>query len=154
LSGSGKTTIANELKNHLKKCVVLDGDILRNGINQDLGFSVKDRNENIRRTAYIAKLLYDLGHNVIVAFISPIKQQREFARSLFDKDDFIEVYISTSLKECQKRDVKGLYKKVENGQIMEFTGITSPYQPPDEAEITIDTTVISVIESVDMILEF
>ncbi len=138
LSGSGKTTIALELEKYLD-CVILDGDVLRTGLCSDLGFSLEDRNENIRRVSEVAKLFYSSERNVIVSFISPLENQRSFARSLIPQGDFIEVYIATPLDTCEKRDVKDLYAKARAGEIKDFTGISSPYEPPKNPEVTIRT---------------
>ena len=139
LSGSGKTTIAKALKPRLHNCVHLDGDVVRTGLNSDLGFSVEDRNENIRRISEVMKLFYLNGFNVLVTFISPIQSQRIFARNLIPAGDFIEIHLNTSLEDCEKRDVKGLYAKARAGIIPDFTGIDSPYEEPFNPEVTIDT---------------
>ena len=132
LSGSGKSTLANELEKKLysqgKKTYILDGDNIRYGLNKDLGFTDKDRIENIRRVAEVAKLMCDAGLIVITAFISPFRLEREMARSLFEKSDFKEIFISTPLKVAEKRDPKGLYKKARQGKIPNFTGIGSVYE--------------------------
>jgi len=151
LSGSGKSAIAEELCKHVGNHVLLDGDITRDGLCTDLGFSVEDRNENIRRAAEISKIIYDSGVTVIVTFISPIAEQRAFARNLIGKD-FIEVHVSTSLELCEKRDVKGLYAKARAGTIPEFTGISSPYEAPEKAEMVIDTELVSINNAVAVIL--
>ena len=139
LSGSGKSTIANLLEKRLhadgKHTYILDGDNVRHGLNRDLGFTEADRVENIRRVAEVAKLLVDAGLIVIVAFISPYRAERQFARNLFDPGEFIEVFIDTPLEECERRDVKGLYAKVRRGELKNFTGIDSAYEPPEAAEI-------------------
>ena len=139
LSGSGKSTIANELEKILysqgKKTYILDGDNIRHGLNKDLGFTDKDRVENIRRVAEVAKLMCDAGLIVITAFISPFRLEREMARSLFEKNDFKEIYISTPLKVAEKRDPKGLYKKAREGKIPNFTGIDSIYEKPTNPEL-------------------
>jgi adenylyl-sulfate kinase len=138
LSGSGKTTIALELEKQID-CVILDGDNLRTGLCSDLGFSIVDRDENIRRVSEVAKLFYSSERIVIVSFISPLQAQRSFARSLIPQGDFIEVYIATPLSVCEKRDVKGLYARARAGEIKDFTGISSPYEPPENPEVTIQT---------------
>jgi adenylylsulfate kinase len=138
LSGSGKTTIAHEIKSRVC-CIILDGDSLRAGLCSDLGFSLEDRDENIRRVSEVAKLLYSNGYNVVVSFISPMQDQRDFARSLIPEEDFIEVYIATSLETCEERDVKGLYARARSGEIKDFTGINSPYEVPKDPDITIET---------------
>jgi bifunctional enzyme CysN/CysC len=156
LSGSGKSTIANALEKQLyaegKKTYVLDGDNIRHGLNKDLGFADKDRVENIRRVAEVAKLMCDAGLIVITAFISPFRTEREMARSLFQSEEFKEIYISTPLKIAEQRDPKGLYKKARSGEIPNFTGINSPYEKPTKAELTIDTSKISITQSVKKIL--
>ena len=157
LSGSGKSTIANALEKELyaegKKTYILDGDNVRHGLNKDLGFTDKDRVENIRRVAEVARLMCDAGLIVITAFISPFRSEREMARSLFKKDEFKEIYISTPLKIAEKRDPKGLYKKARKGQIPNFTGIDSPYEKPSQPEIEIDTSKLTITESVKKIIK-
>ena len=156
LSGSGKSTIANALEKQLyaegKKTYVLDGDNIRHGLNKDLGFTDKDRVENIRRVAEVAKLMCDAGLIVITAFISPFRAEREMARSLFQSDVYKEIFISTPLKIAEQRDPKGLYKKARSGEIPNFTGINSPYEKPIKPELTIDTSKTSVAQSVKKIL--
>lgn len=143
LSGSGKSTLAHEVENSLYKrgghTFVLDGDNVRHGLNKDLGFSTEDRKENIRRLAELVRLFTDAGSIVLTAFISPYRADRETARGLLDKGDFIEIFCRCSLQECEKRDPKGLYKKARAGEIPEFTGITSPYEEPEKPEIIVDT---------------
>ena len=156
LSGSGKSTIANELEKILysqgKKTYILDGDNIRHGLNKDLGFTDKDRVENIRRVAEVAKLMCDAGLIVITAFISPFRLEREMARSLFEKNDFKEIYISTPLKIAEKRDPKGLYKKARQGKIPNFTGIDSIYEKPINPDLEIDTSKVSLSKAVKKIL--
>ena len=156
LSGSGKSTIANALEKQLyaegKKTYVLDGDNIRHGLNKDLGFTDKDRVENIRRVAEVAKLMCDAGLIVITAFISPFRSEREMARSLFQSGEYKEIFISTPLKIAEQRDPKGLYKKARSGEIPNFTGINSPYEKPIKPELTIDTSKTSVAQSVKKIL--
>ncbi len=156
LSGSGKSTIANSLEKQLyaegKKTYVLDGDNIRHGLNKDLGFTDKDRVENIRRVAEVAKLMCDAGLIVITAFISPFRTEREMARSLFQSGEYKEIFISTPLKIAEQRDPKGLYKKARSGEIPNFTGINSPYEKPIKPELTIDTSKTSVTQSVKKIL--
>ena len=156
LSGSGKSTLANELEKKLysqgKKTYILDGDNIRYGLNKDLGFTDKDRVENIRRVAEVAKLMCDAGLIVITAFISPFRLEREMARSLFEKSDFKEIFISTPLKVAEKRDPKGLYKKARQGKIPNFTGIDSVYEKPINPDLEIDTSKISLSEAVKKIL--
>ncbi len=156
LSGSGKSTIANELEKILysqgKKTYILDGDNIRHGLNKDLGFTDKDRVENIRRVAEVAKLMCDAGLIVITAFISPFRLEREMARSLFEKNDFKEIYISTPLKVAEKRDPKGLYKRARQGKIPNFTGIDSIYEKPINPDLEIDTSKVSLSKAVKKIL--
>ncbi len=156
LSGSGKSTIASLLEKRLHSMgyltYILDGDNVRHGLNSDLGFSRKDREENIRRVAEVAKLMYDAGITVIVAFISPFRKGREYARSLIGKD-FVEVYVKCPLEVCRKRDPKGLYRKAEMGEIREFTGVDSPYEEPDRPEVVVDTSALSPAECVERIME-
>jgi bifunctional enzyme CysN/CysC len=139
LSGSGKSTIANVLENKLHQAgnhtYLLDGDNVRHGLNRDLGFTDEDRTENIRRVAEAAKLMVDAGLIVMVSFISPFKADRRLARSLFNDDEFIEIYVNTPLEVCEERDVKGLYAKARRGEIKNFTGIDSAYEVPETAEI-------------------
>jgi len=156
LSGAGKSTLANALEQELNKngrhTYILDGDNLRHGLNSDLGFSEADRNENVRRAAETACLMVDSGLIVIVGLISPFRKERNWARSLFNDEQFKEIFISTPIGECEKRDVKGLYKKARQGEVKDFTGIDSPYEPPINSEVTIDTQNLSVIECVNQIL--
>ncbi len=156
LSGSGKSTLANELEKKLysqgKKTYILDGDNIRYGLNKDLGFTDKDRVENIRRVAEVAKLMCDAGLIVITAFISPFRLEREMARSLFEKSDFKEIFISTPLKVAEKRDPKGLYRKARQGKIPNFTGIDSVYEKPINPDLEIDTSKISLGEAIKKIL--
>jgi adenylylsulfate kinase len=143
LSGSGKSTIANELAIKLqqkgKLAYILDGDNVRMGLNKDLGFSDDDRKENIRRIAEVAKLLSDAGVIVITAFISPFREEREEAKNIIGRDNFVGVYVEAPLMVCEDRDPKGLYKKARNGEIPMFTGIDSPYEEPINADLTIST---------------
>lgn len=157
LSGSGKSTLANALEIRLaaqgKHTMLLDGDNIRMGLNRDLDFSDEARTENIRRIAEVAKLMNDAGLIVLTSFISPFKQDRDMARNIIG-EDFVEIYISTSLEECERRDVKGLYKKARNGEITVFTGISSPYEAPKTPEIQIDTAETSVEAAVDLIIKW
>ena len=156
LSGAGKSTLANEVEKRLfamgKYTMLLDGDNVRMGLNQNLGFSEEDRVENIRRIAEVSKLMNDAGLIVLTSFISPFRQDRRNAKNIIG-ERFVEVYISTPLEECEKRDVKGLYKKARNGEISNFTGITSPYEVPEHPDITVDTSKYSLEECVDIILK-
>lgn len=157
LSGSGKSTIAialeRELHNRGLLCRILDGDNIRTGINNNLGFSPEDRNENIRRIAEVGKLFIDTGIITIAAFISPDNEMREMAASIIGKDDFLEVYISTPIEECERRDVKGLYAKARKGEIKEFTGISAPFEEPSNPDLSLDTSVLSVDQSVNQLLD-
>ncbi len=143
LSGSGKSTIANVVEQELFKqnikTYTLDGDNIRKGINVDLSFSPEDRTENIRRIAEVANLMLDAGLVVLAAFVSPFKKDRENIKNIVKDANFVEIFINTSLEECERRDVKGLYKKARAGEIKDMTGITSPYEAPDNADIEIKT---------------
>ena len=156
LSGSGKSTVANLVEKRLhdmgRHTYTLDGDNVRHGLNKDLGFTDADRVENIRRVAETAKLMADAGLIVCVSFISPFQSERRMARELMGDGEFIEVYISTPLEVCEKRDVKGLYAKARRGEIKNFTGIDSPYEPPELAEIDVDTSDIPAADAADMIV--
>ena len=156
LSGSGKSTLANELEKRLaamgKHTMLLDGDNVRMGLNRNLGFREADRIENIRRIAEVSKLMNDAGLIVLTSFISPFAQDRQNAREIIG-DAFMEVYVSTPMEECERRDVKGLYKKARNGELDHFTGVTSPYEVPQHADVVIDTSKFSVEACVDQILE-
>jgi bifunctional enzyme CysN/CysC len=157
LSGSGKSTLANEVEKRLfsdgKHTMLLDGDNIRMGLNKNLGFSEKDRIENIRRIAEVAKLMNDAGLIVLTAFISPYIEDRLKARNVIGTDSFIEIYISTPIEECEKRDVKGLYKKARNGDISNFTGISAPYEIPTNPEIEINTVGKTVEETAQYIID-
>jgi bifunctional enzyme CysN/CysC len=158
LSGSGKSTIANLLEKRLhaegRHTYILDGDNVRHGLNRDLGFTEADRVENIRRVAEVAKLLVDAGLIVIVAFISPFRAERELARSLFEPGEFIEVFVDTPLEECERRDVKGLYAKARRGELINFTGIDSDYEPPLSPEIHIRTLETIPAACVDPVIQY
>ena len=142
LSGAGKSTVADLLEQKLNKqdkhTFLLDGDNLRHTLNQDLGFSDYDRNENIRRIGHVGKLMVDAGLIVIASFISPFEKQRKLTRELFEKDEYIEVFLNTPLEVCEQRDPKGLYKKARSGLLKDFTGIDSAYEKPENPEITLD----------------
>jgi bifunctional enzyme CysN/CysC len=157
LSGAGKSTIANLLEKRLhstgKHTYLLDGDNVRHGLNKDLGFTDADRVENIRRVAEVARLMVDCGLIVLVSFISPFRSERRMARDLMAEGEFIEVFVDTPLEEAEKRDVKGLYKKARRGELQHFTGIDSPYEAPEHAEIRIDTIAISPDEAVELIVQ-
>ena len=156
LSGSGKSTIANLVEKRLhadgRHTYLLDGDNVRHGLNKDLGFTDEDRVENIRRVAEVAKLMVDAGLIVLVSFISPFRAERRLARELQAEGDFVEVYVNTPLAVAEQRDVKGLYKKARAGELKNFTGIDSPYEPPEHAEITVDTTAMSATEAAEQIV--
>ena len=154
LSGSGKSTLANALDEKLNSkkynTYILDGDNVRMGLNKDLGLSPEDRKENIRRISEVAKLFADSGKIVMTAFISPYYKDRDEARKLIG-DDFIEIFVNTSIDKCIERDPKGLYKKALNGEIKGFTGIDAPYQEPEDAEIEIKN--LSIEESINLIIK-
>ena len=156
LSGSGKSTVAIALERELHRrgilCRILDGDNIRCGINNNLGFSEADRVENIRRIAEVSKLFVDTGIVTLAAFISPSNDIREMAARIIGKDDFLEVYVSTPLEECERRDVKGLYAKARRGEIKDFTGISAPFEAPLHPALTLDTSVLGVEESVARLL--
>ena len=149
--------LANEIEKALnvqgKYTMLLDGDNVRMGLNQNLGFEEKDRIENIRRTAEVAKLMNDAGLIVLTSFISPYRSDRRKAREIIGKGNFVEIYVSTPLEVCERRDIKGLYRKARNGQIPNFTGITSPYETPSHAEIEIDTSKCTLEEAVEFVLK-
>lgn len=158
IPSSGKSTVANKLEYILNKnaihTYVLDGDNIRHGLNKDLGFSRADREENIRRIGEVSKLFVDAGVVAITAFISPFKKDRNNARKLFKKGEFIEIYVGAPLQMCIKRDPKGFYKKAIAGKIKNFTGISGPYEKPESPEIALDTDKLSIKESVDKILKY
>jgi adenylyl-sulfate kinase len=155
LSGSGKSTIANALEARLnamgRLSYLLDGDNVRLGLNSDLGFTEADRKENNRRVAHVAQLLWDANVLTLVSFISPFRHERETARKLIGPD-FIEVFVDAPIAECEKRDPKGLYVKARKGEIAQFTGISSPYEAPDRAEVIVRTDRETVEQAVDRIL--
>lgn len=157
LSGSGKSTIAFEVERRLlrhgRAAYVLDGDNIRHGLSRDLGFSPQDRQENIRRVAEVARLFNDAGLVVITSFISPYRQDRAMAREIIGQQRFIEAHLCTDIDVCEQRDPKGLYKKAREGLIAEFTGLTAPYESPENPELAIDTGRSTVEESVGRILE-
>lgn len=157
LSGSGKSTIAIALERELQQrgllCRILDGDNIRTGINNNLGFTEADRVENIRRIAEVSKLFVDTGIITIAAFISPSNDIREMAARIIGENDFMEIYVSTPLEECERRDVKGLYAKARRGEIKNFTGISAPFEAPASPALTLDTSVLSLEESVNKLLE-
>lgn len=159
LSGSGKSTLAMEVEQRLFEegvfSYVLDGDNIRHGLNGDLGFSPEDRTENIRRIGEVAKLFVDAGAIVLTAFISPYREDRAGVRGIMERpDDFVEVFVDCPLETCERRDPKGLYAKARSGEIPNFTGISAPYEPPETAEIRLDTDELSVKAAADRVLEF
>lgn len=158
LSGSGKSTITRRVEQKLLSdgvhAYVLDGDNVRHTLNKDLGFSPKDRNENIRRIGCVAQLFADAGAICMTAFISPYREDRDQARALLDAGRFIEVFVATSLEECERRDPKGLYKKAREGKIPEFTGISAPYEAPETPELVLQTEGRSVDECADEVVAF
>ncbi|WP_096440075.1 adenylyl-sulfate kinase [Alteribacter populi] len=158
LSGSGKSTLANAVNQRLYekqiRSYVLDGDNVRHGLNANLGFSPDDRQENIRRIGEVSKLFVDHGTIVLTAFVSPYQKDRLLARDLVEKEEFIEVFVKCSIQECENRDPKGLYKKARKGEIAEFTGISAPYEEPDNPELIIYSDESSIEASVEQILDY
>lgn len=158
LSGSGKTTLASgvekELFNRGYLTQVLDGDNIRKGINNNLGFSEEDRKENIRRIAEVSKLLINSGIITINSFISPTEEIRKIAKNIIGRDNFIEIYVNAPLEVCEKRDVKGLYKKAREGKIKYFTGINAPFETPQTADLEIRTDKLTIEESVQKLLNY
>lgn len=158
LSGAGKSTIANlvEKRLHATGCLTytLDGDNVRHGLNRDLGFTDADRVENIRRVGEVAKLMMDAGIIVLTAFISPFRAERQLVREMVGAHEFIEIHIDTPLAEAERRDVKGLYKKARAGQIKNFTGISSSYEPPETPDLRIDTTALSPEEAAEQVIAY
>ena len=158
LSGSGKSTLAHSVEEILfnKGCrtYVLDGDNVRHGLNSDLDFSHKDRTENIRRIGEVSKLMIEAGFIVMTAFISPYREDRIAVRNLISNVDFIEIYCKASLETCEARDVKGLYKRARAGEIKNYTGISSPYEVPENADLIIDTEQETIEDSVSIIINF
>ena len=156
LSGSGKSTIANEVEKKLalmnRHTFLLDGDNVRQGLNKDLGFTETDRIENIRRIGEVAKLMTDAGLIVLTAFISPFRAERQMVRDMMGEAEFIEIFVDTPLEVAEQRDVKGLYKKAREGKIENFTGIDSPYEAPEAAEITVNTVSMTPSEAADYII--
>ncbi|WP_336779396.1 adenylyl-sulfate kinase [Paenibacillus illinoisensis] len=158
LSGAGKSSLAFALEQHLHgrgvRCYVLDGDNVRHGLNRDLGFTSEDRQENLRRIGEVARLMVDAGLLVLSAFISPHAQDREMVRQLFEPEDFIEIYVQCSIEECERRDPKGLYKKARSGDIPHFTGISAPYDVPEDPSLIIDTEQLPLDEAVQKIVQY
>ena len=157
LSGSGKSTVAMALERELQRrgrlCRILDGDNIRTGINAGLGFSPEDRKENIRRIAEVGKLFVDTGIITLAAFVSPTEELRQMARHIIGEADFKEIFISTPLAECEKRDVKGLYARARRGEVKDFTGISAPFEQPEHPALALDTSHMSLEESVNKLLE-
>ncbi len=157
LSGSGKSTLANALEYKLHQegisTYALDGDNIRKGINRDLTFSPGDRTENIRRIAEIANLFIDAGTIVLGAFVSPYKKDRENIKNIVGNSNFVEIFVNTSIEECEKRDVKGLYKKARAGEIKDFTGINAPYEAPENPDIEVITDNLTIEESAEIIFK-
>ncbi len=158
LSGSGKSTLASALEYRLHRAglrtYILDGDNIRDGLNKGLTFSDADRQENIRRISEVARLFVDAGTIVLTAFISPFKKDREVARKLVGAGEFIEVFVDCPLEVCEQRDVKGLYKKARKGEITRFTGIDSPFEAPEDPEITIPTHLLTLEGAVDRLFSY
>jgi adenylylsulfate kinase len=156
LSGSGKSTLSHAVEAKLYEkgtnTIVLDGDNVRHGLCRDLGFSNEDRKENIRRISETSRLMLEAGIITITAFISPFKEDRDMAKKLFREGDFIEIYCRCTLDICEQRDVKGLYKKARAGEIAHFTGISSPYEAPEHPDLTVDTGLLSLEESTQLVM--
>jgi adenylylsulfate kinase len=157
LSGAGKSTLAAALEKELYSrgflCKLLDGDNIRAGINNNLGFTEENRKENIRRIAEVCKLFLNCGVITIAAFISPTNKIRKLARSIIGEDDFIEIFVNPPLQVCEQRDTKGLYKKARKGEIKNFTGISAPFEAPENQDLVIDTSMVGVEESLRMVME-
>ena len=156
LSGSGKSTVALGVERELHAkgilCRILDGDNIREGINNNLGFSAEDRKENIRRIAEIGKLFVHTGVVTLACFVSPTREIRQMAREIVGADDFLEVFVSTPIEECERRDVKGLYARARRGEVKDFTGISAPFEAPESPDLNIDTSVLSLEDSVNAVL--
>jgi bifunctional enzyme CysN/CysC len=156
LSGAGKSTLAEALKQHLQalgvNTFILDGDVVRQGLNQDLGFSAADRAESVRRVAAVAQLMRQAGVMVLVAMISPSQRERDKAMALIGSAHFLQVYVNTPLSVCEARDPKGLYRKARSGQLPNMTGIDSPYEAPEQAQCVMDTSTTSVPEAVQQLM--
>ena len=152
LSGSGKSTVALGVERELHRrgilCRILDGDNIRAGINSNLGFSPEDRRENIRRIAEVGKLFVDTGVVTLACFVSPTEEIRQMARQIVGADDFKEVFVSTPIEECERRDVKGLYARARRGEVKEFTGVSAPFEAPQHPALSIDTSVLPLEESI------
>ncbi len=158
LSGAGKTTISERTEQILLELgihtYILDGDYLRLGLNKGLGFSEEERTENLRRSAEVAKLFMDAGIVVLCAFVSPLEKDREMVKSIIGSDFYVEIFVNTSLEECERRDVKGLYKKARRGDIEDFTGISAPYQIPQKPRIEIETATLSADAAAQFITKY
>jgi bifunctional enzyme CysN/CysC len=158
LSGAGKSTIANLVERQLhadgRQTYLLDGDNVRHGLNKDLGFTDADRVENIRRVAEVARLMLDAGLIVLVSFISPFRAERRMARGLVQAGEFIEVFVDVLLAEAERRDAKGLYRKARRGELKNFTGIDSPYEPPEQPEVRLDTQQLTPEESAQAVIGY
>ncbi len=158
LSGAGKTTVSQKVVDLLTEkgffIRLLDGDVVRNGLNKNLGFSEADRYENIRRIAEVSKLFNDTGIICVNSFISPTKAIRQMAKSIIGEENYIEVFVNASLETCEKRDVKGLYKKARRGEIKNFTGIDSLFEPPENPHVEINTELLSIEESAESVLRY
>lgn len=157
LSGSGKSTVALGVEHELHQlgilCRILDGDNIRAGINNNLGFSAEDRHENIRRIAEVGKLFVQTGIVTLACFVSPTNDIRQMARDIIGHDDFLEVYVSTPIEECERRDVKGLYARARKGEVKNFTGISAPFEAPSHPALSIDTSQLSLDECVRQVVE-
>lgn len=157
LSGSGKSTVAIALERALQErgllCRILDGDNIRSGINSNLGFTAEDRRENIRRIAEVGKLFVDTGIITLAAFISPTRELRQMAADIIGADDFKEIYVSTPLATCEERDVKGLYARARRGEVKNFTGISAPFEAPEHPALTLDTSRLTIEESVAKLMQ-
>jgi len=157
LSGSGKSTLASELERRLfemgKRTYILDGDNVRSGLNKDLDFSDISRKENIRRIGEVANLMLDAGLITLTAFISPFEEERQMVKHLVGADNYLEVFVNCPLEECEKRDVKGLYAKARRGEISNFTGISSPFEEPQNPDVKVPTHQLSVAEGVDLVMQ-
>lgn len=158
LSGAGKSTVSVEVEKRLNErgvhSYILDGDNIRHGLNQDLGFSPEDRKENIRRIGEVSKLFVDAGTVVLTAFISPYREDRRAVRDLVEDREFIEVYVAASVEVCEERDPKGLYEKARSGEIENFTGISAPYEDPVDPEVTVHTDRLTLEESVQTVIDY
>lgn len=157
LSGSGKSTVALSVERELHQrgilCRILDGDNIRAGINNNLGFSEEDRRENIRRIAEIGKLFVHTGIVTLACFVSPTNEIRQMAKEIIGEEDFKEVFVSTPIEECERRDVKGLYARARRGEVKDFTGISAPFEAPENPALSIDTSKLTLEESVNKVLE-